>query len=258
MSTFAYAVSDSRTMVRRVLLHTRRNPSTLLMSITLPLILLLLMNYAFGKSIDLGPNADGYIDYLIPGVILMGAGYSCSATAVAVATDMGEGVIDRFRTLAISRSSVLTGHVVGNTIRATAGVVVVVAAGLAMGFRTHGDPLRWLAAAGIVVLTLVAISWVATAMGLAAPNTSAAASMASLVSLLPFLSGAFAPVDAMPGWLKAFSVNEPMTQVIDALRALLGGTPVGNHVWLSVLWCVGLALFGYLWAKSVFGKKTVR
>lgn len=256
MSAMTYALSDSATMVRRVLKHTRRNPSTLLMSITLPLILLFLMNYAFGGSLDVGGGH--YIDYLIPGIILMGAGYSCSATAVAVATDMGEGVIDRFRTLAISRGSVLTGHVVGNTLRTAVGVVAVVLAGLGMGFRPHGGAVHWLVALGLVAFTLLAVSWLATGIGLAAPNTSSAASTASLVSLLPFLSGAFAPIDTMPGWLKAFSANEPMTHIIDALRALLGGTPVGDHLWLSLVWCAGISVFGYGWAKSTFGKRTVR
>lgn len=257
MTAIAFAVSDSRTMIRRVLRHTRRNPSTVLMSITLPLVLLALMNYGIGGALNIGGGVR-YIDYLIPGVIMMGAGYSASATAVAVSTDMSEGIIDRFRTLAISRGSVLTGHVVGNTIRTGFGVVVVVLAGLAMGFRPTGDPVRWLGAAGLVVLMLVAVSWIATAMGLAARNTSSAASMASLISLLPFLSGAFAPTDSEPGWLQVFTANQPMTQIIEALRGLMLDSPIGNHGWLSVVWCVGIALVGYLWAKSVFGKKTVR
>ncbi|WP_371476534.1 ABC transporter permease [Kitasatospora sp. NBC_00315] len=256
MSTLSYAVSDSATMVRRVLTHTRRNPSTLLMAVTLPLILLCLMNYAFGGSLDVGGGK--YVDYLIPGIILMGASYSTSATAVAVATDMGEGVIDRFRTLPISRGSVLTGHVVGNIIRTGVGVLAVVGVGMAMGFRAHGSAVRWLAAAGVVVLTLLAVSWLATGIGLSANGTSSAASNASLVTLLPFLSGAFAPIETMPGWLKSFSANEPMTHIIDSLRALLLDQPVGDHLWLAVVWCGGIALVSYVWAKRTFGKKTVR
>nr|WSY54828.1 ABC transporter permease [Streptomyces sp. NBC_00886] len=256
MSAIAYAVSDSATMIRRVLRHTKRNPSTLMMSVMLPLILLCLMNYAFGGALNVGGG--DYIDYLVPGVVVMGASYSCSATAVAVSTDMSEGIIDRFRTLPISRGSVLTGHVVGNTIRSGFGVVVVVLVGLAMGFRPSGSALDWLAALGITVLMLVAISWLATAMGLAAANTSSAASMASLVTILPFLSGAFAPVDGMPGWLEAFARNEPVTHIIYALRALVTDAPVGDHAWLSAVWCVGIALVGYAWARSTFGKKTVR
>jgi ABC-2 type transport system permease protein len=256
MTAIAFAVSDSRTMIRRVLRHTMRNPSTLLMAILLPLILLTLMNYGFGGVIKIGGVK--YIDYLIPGIIMMGAGYSASATAVAVSSDMSEGIIDRFRTLAIWRGSVLTGHVVGNTVRTGVGIAVVVLAGLGMGFRPSASPVRWLEAAGVVLLLLFTVSWLATAMGLAARNTSSAASMASLITFLPFLSGAFAPVSSMPGWLQVFTAHQPMTQIIDTLRGLMMDTPVGNHGWISVVWCVGITLFGYTWAKSVFSKKTVR
>ena len=256
MSAIAYAVSDSRTMIRRVLRHTLRNPSTLMMSIMLPLVLLLLARLRHRGALQ----TDGvkYIDYLIPGIIMMGAGCSASATAVAVSTDMSEGIIDRFRTLAISRGSVLTGHVVGNTVRTTVGLVAVVLAALGMGFRPQGSPVRWLAAAGLVVLLLVAVSWLATGIGLAAKNTSSAASLASLISMLPFLSGAFAPTTGMPGWLQGFTANQPMTQIIKALRALMLDTSVGDHGWISVVWCVGITVVSYAWAKSVFGKKTVR
>ena len=257
MSAIGYAVSDSRTMISRVLRHTTRNPSTLLMSIVLPIILLLLLDYGIGGAMDVGGGFK-YIDYLIPGIIMMGAGYSASATAVAVSTDMGEGIIDRFRTLAISRGSVLTGHVVGNTIRTGIGLVVVVLLGIGLGFRPEAGLLNWLAAAGIVLLLLITVSWLATGIGLSAKNTSSAASMASLISMLPFLSGAFAPTTSMPGWLKAFTANQPMTQIIEALRALLMNTPVRDHAWLSVVWCAGITLVSYMWAKSTFSKKTVR
>ncbi len=256
MSAIAFAVSDSRTMIRRVLRHTMRNPSTLLMSIMLPLVLLLLLNYGIGGALQTGGIK--YIDYLIPGIIMMGAGYSASATAVAVSSDMSEGIIDRFRTLSISRGSVLIGHVVGNTLRTAVGLAAVVLAGLGMGFRPAGSSVRWLEAAGLVLLLLFTVSWLATGIGLASKNTSSAASTASLISMLPFLSGAFAPTTGMPGWLQAFTRNQPMTQIIEALRALMMNTRVGDHAWISVVWCVGITIFGYAWAKSVFGKKTVR
>ncbi|MDL4818693.1 ABC transporter permease [Actinomadura opuntiae] len=256
MSAIVLALSDSRTMIGRVLRHTARNPSTLLMSIMLPIILLLLLNYGIGGALDTGGIK--YIDYLIPGIIMMGAGYSASATAVAVSTDMGEGVIDRFRTLAISRGSVLVGHVIGNTIRTGVGIVVVVLMGLALGFRPTTDPMNWLAAAGLILLLLFTVSWVATGIGLASRNTSGAASSASLISMLPFLSGAFAPMSGMPGWLRSFTDNQPMTQVIEALRALMMDGRVGDHGWISVAWCAGITVVGYVWSRSVFSKKTAR
>lgn len=256
MTAIAFAVSDSRTMIRRVLKHTMRNPSTLLMAILLPFILLLLMDYGFGGALNTGGIK--YINYVVPGIIMMGAGYSASATAVAVNSDMNEGIIDRFRTLAISRGSVLIGHVVGNTLRTAIGVAVVILAALGLGFRPMGSAVGWLEVAGLVLLLLFTVSWLATAMGLAANNTSAAASMASLITFLPFLSGAFVPTSTMPGWLRSFTANQPMTHIIDTLRGLMMGTAVGNHGWISLAWCVGITLVAYVWAKAVFSKKTVR
>jgi ABC-2 type transport system permease protein len=255
MSTINYAVSDLRTMVNRVLKHTTRNPSTLIMTILLPLIVLLLFNYGFGGALD--THGVKYIDYVVPGIILMGAGYSASATAVAVSSDMSEGIIDRFRTMAISRSSVLSGHVVGSTLRTFTGIALVVAIALAIGFRPTSDPLRWLAVIGIVLLMLYAVAWLAAGIGLFAGNASGAASMASLLSLLPFLSGAFVPTNTMPGWLQTFTANQPMTHIEDALRGLLMNTSVGDHAWISLIWLVGIAAVGYLWSRSLFNKKTV-
>ncbi|WP_203597219.1 ABC transporter permease [Actinomadura bangladeshensis] len=254
MSAITYAIDDLQTMVGRVLKHTRRNPSTLIMTILLPLVVLLLFNYGFGGALDTGGVA--YIDYVVPGIILMGAGYSASATAVAVSTDMSEGIIDRFRTMAISRASVLSGHVIGSTLRTFTGIALVVAIALPIGFRPTSDPLRWLAAVGLVVFMLYAVAWLATGIGLFAGNASGAASMASLLSMLPFLSGAFVPVDTMPGWLQVFTANQPMTHIEDALRGLLMDAAVGDHGWISLVWLAGITLVGYLWSRSLFNRKT--
>ncbi|GAA3219286.1 ABC transporter permease [Actinocorallia longicatena] len=254
MSAITYALDDLQTMVGRVLKHTTRNPSTLIMTILLPLIVLLLFNYGFGGALDTGGVK--YIDYVVPGIILMGAGYSASAIAVAVNADMSEGIIDRFRTMAISRASVLSGHVIGSTLRTFVGIVLVVVIALAIGFRPTTDAVRWLAAVGLVLLMLYAVAWLAAGIGLSAGNASGAASMASLLSLLPFLSGAFVPTSTMPGWLQVFTANQPMTHIEDTLRGLLMDTSVGDHGWISILWLVGIALVGYLWSRSLFNKKT--
>jgi ABC-2 type transport system permease protein len=254
MSAITYAIDDLQTMVNWVLKHTTRNPSTLIMTILLPLIVLLLFNYGFGGALNTGGVK--YINYVVPGIILMGAGYSASATAVAVNTDMSEGIIDRFRTMAINRASVLSGHVVGSTLRTFTGIALVVAIALAIGFRPTSDPVRWLAAIGLVILMLYAVAWLAAGIGLFAGNASGAASMASLLSLLPFLSGAFVPTSTMPGWLQVFTANQPMTHIEDALRGLLMDTSVGDHGWISIVWLVGIALVGYLWSRSLFNRKT--
>jgi ABC-type multidrug transport system, permease component len=254
MTAINYAISDVQTQVNRVLKHTTRNPSTLIMTILLPLIVLLLFNYGFGGALD--THGVKYINYVVPGIILMGAGYSASATATAVNSDMSEGIIDRFRTMAINRSSVLSGHVIGSTLRTFTGIALVVVIALPIGFRPTSNPVRWLAVIGIILLMLYAVAWLSAGIGLFAPNASGAASMASLLSLLPFLSGAFVPTNTMPGWLQTFTANQPMTHIEDALRGLLMETPVGNHGWISIVWLVGIALVGYLWSRSLFNRKT--
>ncbi|MEY9855898.1 ABC-2 type transport system permease protein [Catenulispora sp. GAS73] len=254
MSALNYAFTDVRTQTGRVLKHTARNPSTLIMTILLPLIVLLLFNYGFGGALN--THGVKYIDYVVPGIILMGAGYSASATATAVNSDMSEGIIDRFRTMAVHRSSVLSGHVIGSTLRTFTGIALVVVIALPIGFRPTSNPLRWLAAVGIILLMLYAVAWLSAAIGLGAPNASGAASTASLLSMLPFLSGAFVPTSTMPGWLQAFTSNQPMTHIEDTLRGLMMDTPVGDHAWISLVWLAGIALVGYLWSRSLFNKKT--
>lgn len=254
MSALNYAFTDVRTQTGRVLKHTARNPSTLIMTILLPLIVLLLFNYGFGGALN--THGVKYINYVVPGIILMGAGYSASATATAVNSDMSEGIIDRFRTMAIHRSSVLSGHVIGSTLRTFTGIALVVVIALPIGFRPTSNPLRWLAVIGMILLMLYAVAWLSAGIGLGAPNASGAASMASLLSMLPFLSGAFVPTSTMPGWLQAFTSNQPMTHVEDTLRGLMMDTPVGDHAWISLVWLVGIALVGYLWSRSLFNKKT--
>lgn len=256
MSTLAYALTDSTTMVRRVLRHTKRNPAALIISFVLPLIMLLLFNYAFGGALNTGGVQ--YLNYVVPGILILGVAYSVQATALSVYADVSEGIIDRFRTMAIARSAVLIGRVIGSTLRTLAGLVIGVVAVLAIGFRPAANPLEWLATLGIVALMAFAFAWLGTAFGLAANTPTGAGSLSLLVTLLPFLSGAFAPTNTMPGWLQVFTANQPMTHVIETLRALMLGSPIGNHVWLAVAWCIGIGLVGYVWAQAVFNRRAPR
>ena len=252
MTTLAHSLADSSTMLRRELRHTTRNPSILVMSVLLPGVLLLLLDFGFGGAIRTG--AGRYVDYLVPGIIMMAACYSISATSVAVATDSSEGIIDRFRTMAIARSALLTGHV----LRSMFGTTLVVLVALAVGFRPTTDPAAWLAVVGLVALLLFVMAWLATAIGLAAGNATGAASLAAIFQILPFLSGAFVPTETMPGWLQAFTANQPMTHIVATLRGLLTDTPVGSHGWLAVAWCVGTALAGYGWARTAYERRAQR
>ena len=256
MSTLAYALTDSATMVRRVLRHTRRNPAALVITFLLPLIMLVLFTFAFGGALRTGGVK--YLNYVVPGILILGAAYSVQATALSVHADVSEGIVDRFRTMAIARSAVLIGHVIGSTLRTMAGLAVVVVVALAIGFRPAANPFEWLATFGVVAFMLVAFAWLGTAFGLAAQTPTGVGSLALLVTLLPFLSGAFAPTNTMPGWLQVFTANQPMTHVIETLRGLLLGSRIGNHGWLAVAWCIGIALVGYVWAQALLNRRAAR
>lgn len=260
MSTLTFAARDSATMLKRNLLHTVRYPVTLIVSLGVPAMLLLLFVGVFGGALGAGavPAGAKYIDYVLPGILLMSVGYGASSTAQAVNRDMTEGIIDRFRTMAIVRSSVLTGHVVGALLRTLVSAVLLVGVALLMGYRSHADATAWLAAAGLVALLTIALSWLAVAVGLAAGNVEGTSGFALLVQLLPFVSSAFVPTGTMSTGVRWFAHNQPFTPVIDSLRGLLTGTPIGHSGLIAVAWCVGLTLVGFLWAGALFRRGAAR
>ncbi|MER6783373.1 ABC transporter permease [Streptomyces sp. NPDC000658] len=252
------AVRDSRTMLRRNLLHARRYPSLTLNLLLTPVMLLLLFVYIFGGVMSAGiggADRSDYIAYIVPGILMMTVGGAVIGTAVSVATDMNEGIIARFRTMAIHRGSVLVGHVVGSVLQCVAGVVLVGAVAVAIGFRSSdATALEWLAAFGLLTLFALALTWIAVGMGLASPNAEAAANSAQPLILLPLISSAFIPADSMPGWFQPIAEYQPFTPAIETLRGLLLGTEIGNNGWLAVAWCVGLTVLGYRWSTAQFGR----
>ncbi|MER5377757.1 ABC transporter permease [Streptomyces sp. NPDC002553] len=252
------AVRDSATMLRRNLLHARRYPSLTLNLLLTPIMLLLLFVYIFGDTMSAGiggGDRSAYIAYLVPGLLLMTIGSTTIGTAVSVANDMNEGIIARFRTMAIHRGSVLVGHVVGSVIQSVASVILVGAVGAAIGFRsTDATALEWLAAFGLLVLFSLALTWIAVGMGLVSPNAEAASNNAMPLIFLPLISSAFVPVDAMPGWFQPIAEYQPFTPAIETLRGLLLGTEIGHNGWLAVAWCVGLAVLGYFWSAAKFNR----
>ncbi len=255
MTALAGAFRDATTMTRRDLIHALRSPGTTAIALITPVFLLFMFVYVFGGSFNVGT---AYVDYVAPGILMITATYGCTMTAVRLAADMKEGIIDRFRTMAITRGSVLTGQVVGTVIRTSLSCLVVLALMLLMGFRPVVDPLAWLAVAGLLLLVIVAITWVTVAGALLAKTPEGASYSTILVVLLPFVSSAFAPTDKMPGWLRWFAENQPFTPVIDTMRALLMGTPVG-HDWITgVVWCLGFTVLGYTGAKVLFARDRVR
>ncbi|MEV5988507.1 ABC transporter permease [Streptomyces sp. NPDC052051] len=258
MSSLSLAVRDSSTMLRRNLLHARRYPSMTLNLLLTPIVLLLLFVYIFGDVMSAGIGGGGadrseYIAYLVPGILLMTIGSTTIGTAVSVSNDMTEGIIARFRTLAIHRGSVLIGHVVGSVLQALISVVLVGAVGVAIGFRsTDATFLEWVAAFGLLALFALALTWIAVGMGLISPNAEAAGNNAMPLIFLPLISSTFVPIDAMPGWFQPIAEYQPFTPAIETLRGLLLGTEIGHNGWLAVLWCLGLAVLGYFWSMSTF------
>jgi ABC-2 type transport system permease protein len=245
-------------MLRRNLLHARRYPSLTLNLLLTPVMLLLLFVYIFGDTMSAGIGGGGggrsaYIAYIVPGLLLMTIGSTTIGTAVSVSNDMTEGIIARFRTMAIHRPSVLVGHVVGSVLQCVMSVVLVGTVGVAIGFRsTDATALEWLAAFGLLVLFALALTWIAVGMGLVSPNAEAASNNAMPLILLPLLSSAFVPVDSMPGWFKPIAEYQPFTPAIETLRGLLLGTEIGHNGWLAIAWCLGLVILGYFWSTSKF------
>ncbi|MFI2085225.1 ABC transporter permease [Streptomyces rubiginosohelvolus] len=260
MSSLALAARDTTTMLRRNLLHARRYPSLTLNLLLTPVMLLLLFVYIFGDVMSAGIGGAGadrsaYIAYIVPGLLLLTIGSTVVGTAVSVSNDMTEGIIARFRAMAIHRSSVLVGHVVGSVLQSVLSVVVVGAVGVAIGFRsTDATVLEWLAAFGLLVLFSAALTWVAVGMGLISPNAEAASNNALPMVLLPMLSSAFIPVETMPGWFRPIAEYQPFTPAIETLRGLLLGTEIGHNGWLAVGWSLGLVVLGYFWATAKFAQ----
>jgi len=257
MIALATAVQDSTTMIGRELKHTVRFPLMLVASILVPVVLLLLFVYILGGPIGngLGEAARGapYVDYLVPGILMMTIAAGSGNIAIGVCTDMREGIIDRFRTMAISRGALLTGHVAGGVIRALVTTAVVTGVALLVGFRPQAGVLDWLVVAGIVAAFALALAWLSVALGLVTKSIAGAnGSTLPIQFLLPFLSSAFVPADSMPSGIRWFTAHQPFTPVVESLRALLTGAPVGNNVYLALGWCAAIALVSYLWARAAF------
>jgi ABC-2 type transport system permease protein len=254
------AVRDSSTMLRRNLLHARRYPSMTLNLLLTPVMLLLLFVYIFGDVMSAGIGHGGadrseYLAYIVPGILMLTIGGTTIGSAVSVAMDMNEGIIARFRTMAIHRGSFLIGHVVGSVLQCVMSVVLVGAVAVAIGFRAKdATPLEWILAVGLLALVSLALTWIAVGMGLSSPNAEAASNNALPLMILPLLSSAFVPVDAMPGWFRPIAEYQPFTPAIETLRGLLLGTRIGHNGWLAVAWCLALAVLGYFWSKSLYDR----
>ncbi len=263
MSTVSSALRDSATMLRRDIRHSLRNLSVTLSGLLVPIIVLLLFFYVFGGAIGAGLGgvapSFAYIDYLAPGIIIFTVGSGCATTALNLCMDLSEGIITRFRAMAIFRASVLTGQVLGSLIRTLISVGLVTLVALLMGFRPTATPIAWIEALGLIALFTLAITWMGVVFGLVGKTPAGANSLSLIFQLLAFTSSALVSPDSMPATVRWFAEYQPFTPAIDTLRGLLLGTPIsGNSVVLAVAWCIGLILVGYFWARAVYNRDPVK
>jgi ABC-2 type transport system permease protein len=261
-TTRSHVLSDSATMLRRNLLHQRRYPVLTFMVIGMPIVFLLLFVYVFGATMGAGIGGltggrAEYLTYVVPGIVIMAAAAAAQGTAINVAMDMTEGIVARFRTMAISRAAVLTGHVVGSVLQTMFGIVVVIGLAVALGFRPSAGPAEWAAVFGLLVLVALALIWFSTALGIVSGTVEAASNLPMPLMLLPFLSSGFVPTESMPAGVAWFAEHQPFTPIIETLRNLLAGGPAGDQAVIAVAWCVGIALVGYLWARASYERRSV-
>ncbi|MFG1628423.1 ABC transporter permease [Kribbella sp. NPDC049227] len=251
----AAGFSDTVTMIDRSVRLSRRNVETLFVSILLPLLMMCLFVYVFGGAISTGTE---YINYVVPGILLLTTGYGASSTAMVVADDMHSGMIDRLRSLPIRSFAVLTGHVTASVARNSVSTAIVVLASLAMGFRPSANAGEWLAAIGLLLLYVLALSWLAAGLGVIARSVESASTLSFFMLFLPYLSSAFVQPETMPSWLRPISEHQPITPVIETVRSFLIGAPLGNNGWIALAWCCGLLLFSFTLATSLYRRRTSR
>jgi len=262
MSTAAYALRDSRTMLRRNLTRLLRYPSLTVMLLGMPVVFLLLFVYVFGGALGsgLGGMAHGltgraaYVNYVVPGILVFTITGVVQGTAISIAMDMTEGIVARFKTMAIWRGSMLVGHVVATVLQTVLGLAVVIGLALAIGFRPAAGVAGWLGAAGLLLLVALALTWLAVASGLACKSVESASNVLMPLILLPMLGSGFVPTGSMPAVLRWFAEYQPFTPIMETLRGLLTGTAVGSSGIQAIAWCLALIVGSYLGARVLFNR----
>jgi ABC-2 type transport system permease protein len=250
----SYFLTDTAALTGRTLRHVTRSIDTIITTAVMPIAMMLLFVYVFGGAIDTGPV--DYVDYMLPGILLITVASGISYTAFRLFTDMQEGIFERFRSMPVARSGLLWAHVVTTLVATMISLAVVIAVAFAMGFRTGAGPLAWLAVAGILMLFTVALTWLAVIPGLSATTIEGASAFSYPLIFLPFLSSAFVPTDTMPGPVRWFAENQPVTSIVDTIRNLFAEQPVGSDVWVALGWCVGLLVVSYTLAMATYRRKT--
>lgn len=245
--------SDVSVMLGRSMRHIFRSMDTIVTVTIMPIAMMLLFVYVLGGAIQTG--TDNYVNYLLPGITLIAIASGVSYTAYRLFIDVQRGIFERFHTMPIARSTLLWGHVITSLVSNAISVVVIILVSLVMGFRSSAGVLPWLAVAGILALFTLALTWVAVIAGLSAKTVDGASAFSYPIIFLPFISSAFVPTESMPTIVRVFAENQPVTSIVEAIRALLSGQPVGNEIWIALAWCVGIMIVAYLFAMRVYRKR---
>jgi ABC-2 type transport system permease protein len=248
-----HVFSDTSVMLGRSLRHVTRSTDTIITVTIMPIAFLLLFVYVFGGAIRTG--TDNYVNYLLPGILLIAIASGISYTAFRLFNDLQSGIFERFHSMPIARSSVLWGHVLTSLVSNAISVVAIVLVALLMGFRSSAGVLAWLAVAGILILFTLTLTWIAVIAGLSAKSTDGAAAFSYPIIFLPFVSSAFVPTASMPAPVRAFAENQPVTSIVDTIRALFEQQPVGNDIWVALSWCVGILVVAYVFAMVAYRRK---
>jgi ABC-2 type transport system permease protein len=249
----AHLIGDTATLTGRSLRHIARSPDTIITTAIMPIAILALFVFVFGGAIDTGSTP--YVDYLVPGVLLITVASGVAYTSYRLFLDLQGGIVERFRSMPIARSSILWAHVLTSLAANLVALAIVIGVALLIGFRPSAGPLPWLAVSGILVLFTLALTWVAIIAGLAARSVDGASAFSYPLIFLPFLSSAFVPTEGMPGPVRWFAENQPVTAIVDALRSLFTGAPVGGGLWLALAWCVAILAAAALTATLVYRRR---
>ncbi len=248
-----YFFGDTAVLLGRSLRHVARSPDTIITTAIMPVAFMLLFVYVFGGAIDAGSGA--YVDYLLPGILLITIASGISYTGYRLFLDMQSGIFERFQSMPIARSAALWAHVLTSLVANLVSVVVVVLVALLMGFRSGAGVLAWLAVAGILVLFTLALTWIAVVAGLSASSVEGASAFSYPIIFLPFISSAFVLTDSMPGPVAAFAENQPVTPIVDTIRDLFTQQPVSGDIWVALAWCLGILVVAYAAAMAVYRRK---
>ena len=252
MSTHLFA--DTSVLLGRSMRHIFRSVDTIITTAITPVALMLLFVYVFGGAIR--TDTDNYVDYLLPGIMLIAIASGIAYTAVRLFTDMQSGIFERFQSMPIARSSVLWAHVLTSLVANGLSLVIIVLVALLMGFRTSASLLDWLAVAGILGLFTLALTWIAIIAGLSAKSVDGASGFSYPLIFLPFISSAFVPTETMPGPVRFFAENQPVTSIVNTIQDLFAQRPAGSDIWIALAWCLGILVFAYAFATAAYRRKT--